>query len=204
MDRRLRLILIIAGVLVVVGVFMLFFRPQRTATPADVGVEPATNTPAPVGSLTRTGGTPPVPPVVGTPSTPEPVAAPTAVAVRQLSVTFAERYGSFSNEGNFVNLTDLAPLMTERFARETEALVARERTKPRSATFSGTTTIVAHVESTFPDGDTATQGRVRVTTQRTEARAGAPDRTYPQVLVLEALKIPEGWRVDRATWESPR
>ena len=37
---------------------------------------------------------------------------------------FAERYGSYSNQGDFQNLRDLLPVMTSKYRTQTEASLA--------------------------------------------------------------------------------
>ena len=117
-------------------------------------------------------------------------------------MTFAERYGSFSSEGNYVNIIDLTPMITERYRRELEALVARERTKSPSSAFSSTQTQVIRADVQLAN-DAATRGTVQVTTQRTSRENGA-ERTFAQVLDLDVLKTSGGWLVDRGVWEPVR
>ncbi|MBI4450241.1 hypothetical protein HY634_04220 [Candidatus Uhrbacteria bacterium] len=201
MDQRKRIILIAAVVLVVLGVLALLLRPKRgSESPAS---SPAgALTPSPSGALTRAGG---LTNVAGT-NVPEPPLPPppAEAAVRQLAMTFAERYGSYSSEGNFVNVTDLMPLMTERYQRTTEQELVRLRQQPRAAEFSSTMTVVMKTEVTLPNGDASREATARVLTQRTDIRSGDAPRTYGQTLTVQLLKISEGWRVDSATWEKPQ
>lgn len=198
MDRRKKIILIIAAVLVLIGLLAVLLRPKRAAGPSESSpVESLT--PSSAGALTRSGG------LVAAAPTSEPVLPPppppAETAVRQVAMTFAERYGSFSSEGDFVNLTDLFPLMTERYQRATETELARLRSQPRSAEFSSTTTVVVKVDVNLPSGEGSREATARVLTQRTEVRGGAAPRTYGQTLSVQLVKISEGWRVDGAKWE---
>ncbi|MDP3770958.1 MAG: hypothetical protein Q8R16_01505, partial [bacterium] len=145
MDNRKKTIFIIAAILVLVGVLAFFLRSGNegpTVTPSAAG-EPVSG---PAGTLTRSGG------LAGSgggasvaPSEPLP-APPASVAVRQIAMTFAERFGSFSSEGEYVNLTDLYPLMTERYQRQTEAEVVRLRQRPRATAFASTSTVVINTD----------------------------------------------------------
>ena len=47
-----------------------------------------------------------------------------SASLQSASKTFAERYGSYSTEANFANLTDVLPLMTVGYASRTRAYVA--------------------------------------------------------------------------------
>jgi hypothetical protein len=197
MDRK-KIILIVAAVLVLIGILALLLRPKRapeTTESSPVGALTA----APSGALARSGGLTNVAPV-NEPVLPPPP-PPTETAVRQVAMTFAERYGSFSNEGNFVNISDLFPLMTERYQRAQEAELARLRQQPRPAEFSSTTTIVMKADVDLPSGEASKSAIARVLTQRTEVRSGATPKTYGQTLTVQLVKISDGWRVDGATWE---
>ena len=200
MDRRKKTIFIIAAILVLVGILAFFLRSGSegpTVAPSATG-EPVSG---PAGTLTRSGGVSGsggVAPVV--PSEPLP-APPASVAVRQIAMTFAERFGSFSSEGEYVNLTDLYPLMTERYQRQTEAEVARLRQRPRATVFAATSTVVINTEVDLPNGETSTFGTARVTTQRTAVTGTQTPRTYGQDITVKVLKVGEDWRVDGATWD---
>lgn len=198
MDRRKKIILIVAAVLVLVGILAVLLRPKRAAGPSESSPV-GSLTPASAGALSRSGG------ITNVAPTSEPVLPPppppAETAVRQVAMTFAERYGSFSSEGNFVNLTDLFPLMTERYQRSTEVELARLRQQPRSPEFSSTTTVVVKVDVDLPSGETSQRATAHVLTQRTEVRGGGVPRTYGQTLTVPLVKISDGWRVDGAKWE---
>ena len=197
MDRRKRIILIAAVALVVIGILALLLRPKRASEPSASSPAGAL-TPSSSGALTRAGGLTNTP-VVNAPELPPPP-PPAETAVRQVAMTFAERYGSYSSEGDFVNLSDLFPFMTERYQRATERELVRLRQQPRAAEFSSTTTVVMKVDVDLPGGESSRQATARVLTQRTDVRGGATPRTYGQTLTVQLLKISEGWRVDSANW----
>lgn len=197
MDRRKKIILVIAAVLVLIGILAVLLRPKRAAGPYESS--PAGSlTPSSAGALTRSGGLVAAAPVNESVLPPSP--PPAETAVRQVAMTFAERYGSFSSEGNFVNLEDLYTIMTERYQRSTEVELARLRQQPRSPEFSSTTTVVVKVDVDLPSGETSQRAAARVLTQRTEVRGGVAPRTYGQTLTIALVKISDGWRVDQATW----
>ena len=198
-DQRKRIILIAVVVLVVLGVLALLLRPKR-APESPASAPTGSLTFAPTGALTRSGG---LTNVAGTNAPePPPPPPPTEAAVRQLAMTFAERYGSYSSEGDFVNLSDLFPLMTERYQRAMEQELVRLRQQPRAAAFSSTTTVVMNVDVEIPSGETSRTATARVLTQRTDVKGGTAPRTYGQTLTVQLLKISEGWRVDSAKWSS--
>ncbi|MBI4449608.1 hypothetical protein HY634_00960 [Candidatus Uhrbacteria bacterium] len=199
MDQRKKVILIIAAILVLVGILAFFLRSGSegpTVAPSATG-EPVSG---PAGTLTRSGG------VAGSgsgasavPAEPLP-APPASVAVRQIAMTFTERFGSFSSEGEYVNLTDLYPLMTERYQRQTEAEVARLRARPPATAFAATSTVVISTDVDLPSGEASTSATARVTTQRTAVDGTQAPRTYGQEIMVKLLKVGEEWKVDGANW----
>lgn len=200
MDRRKKTILIIAAILVLIGIVAFFLRSKNegpVGTPSAVDGSPVGS----AGTLTRSGGVTGsggVAPVV--PAEPLP-APPASVAVRQVAMTFAERFGSFSSEGEYVNLTDLYPILTERYQRQTETEVARLRARPRADEFTATSTVVINADVDLPSGETSTSATARVTTQRTAVSGAQAPRTYGQDITVKLLKVGDEWRVDGATWE---
>lgn len=197
MERRTKIVFIAAAALVVLGILALFLRPRRAVetSPQAGGALSVGQT----GTLSRSGGIVNVAPSTVEAETPLPPPS-AAVAARQLAMTFAERYGSFSSEGNFVNVEDVYPLMTERYQRRSEAEVARQRATGTPTAFHSTTTVVIRADVDLPSGETSTTAVVQVTTQRTEARGGQAPRTYGQNLTVKLLKAGDEWRVDDAVW----
>lgn len=119
-------------------------------------------------------------------------------SVQTAAKIFAERYGSYSAEANFANLTDVLPLMTESFAEKTETYVATA--EPSTEYYAVTT----HVVTITVDGqdDEAGTARVTVTTQREEAKGSVQNISVRyQDLVLTFLKENGAWLVASATWQ---
>lgn len=118
---------------------------------------------------------------------------------RRLANIFIERYGSFSNQGNYENVTDLYPLMTAPMRREADAYV-RELKEARSDTsvYYGITT-KSLSSSVILSG--ANRAAVAVTTQRQEsAGAGGETRIIYQDATLNLIKIGPDWKVDNVKW----
>ncbi len=119
-------------------------------------------------------------------------------SLQTASKIFAERYGSYSAEANFANLTDVLPLMTDAFAKETRAYVATAT--PPTEYYAVTT----HVVTIAVDGedDAAGTARVTVTTQREEAKGNVQDVSVRyQDLVLTFLRENDTWLVASANWQ---
>jgi len=73
----------------------------------------------------------------------------TAEDLKQLAFSVAERYGSFSNQGNFGNISDLELYMTEEMKSWSKRYVETESAKPYSGKYYGMTTsaLVGEVQS---------------------------------------------------------
>ncbi len=198
MSKRTKLIIVAVVVAVLAAAVFLLFGKKAPAPKAEAPKEEA----APVGTL---------PPVSTLPQTtitnvslpgeaPPPEVSAQAAVVR-LSASFAERYGSYSNQGNFENLRDLFPLMTDRLKSATERLIVEtQKTRDPSAAYFGVTTkaISSNVETFNEEAGTA---KIIVSTQRAETRGvGEPVVSY-QDLVLELARVGKEWRFDRASWK---
>lgn len=195
--RAILIVIVLLVVAILVLLWLLSRQPAPTSTPA-----PSTNT-----VTTPSGGLQPTAPTntdVSTPvTTPEPAPAPApdgSAALKRLAMAFAERYGSYSNQSDFVNLLDLRALMTQAMAARTDRFVesARASFDPNDG-YLGTTTraLTAELDSFDDDLGSAT---VTVTTQRREASGLAADRIYYQELELNFEKTDDEWLVDTATW----
>lgn len=120
-----------------------------------------------------------------------------AAGMNTLAKTFAERYGSYSNEANFQNLLDLKPLMTQAFAEQTQAFID---TTPLPEGYYGITTraITVEVQTLDEEAGTAT---VELNTQREEAKVSPANTTvWYQKLRLEFVMEDGTWKIASATW----
>ncbi len=120
-----------------------------------------------------------------------------SASINILAKTFAERYGSFSNEANFQNLRDVMPFMSVAMAEETQSYID-SATPPLS--YYGITTRVITVNVKAID-ETAGTASLELTTQREEA-VESPEKTTIkyQKLALEFVKEGDLWKVSSATW----
>ena len=119
--------------------------------------------------------------------------------LKRIAAAFAERYGSYSNQGDYRNLEELRSLMTDRLARETTEFVTRSRAEGiQSPEYTGITTraLVTNVVLFNEDAGTAD---VTVNTQREEiTSAGA--RIYYQKINLDFVQVGNLWKVDSIEW----
>jgi hypothetical protein len=118
--------------------------------------------------------------------------------VVSLSKTFAERYGSYSNEANFSNLVDVLPLMSASFAQETEQFI--ESNEPPEEYYGVSTRVITvSVDSQDEVSGTA---QVSITSQREESVGSPQNReTKFQDIVLTFITEEGSWKIDSATWQ---
>lgn len=126
----------------------------------------------------------------------DPVAVQGSAAARQMAELFAERYGSYSNQGNYQNLRDLLPVMTAAFRARTEATLAAAA--PASGTFEGVTSVKVSTDVRSADEDSAV---VAVTLQQEKTSGGAAPTVGYRTLRMELVREGESWRVDAAAWD---
>lgn len=192
MTPRRRAILIVALILlliaIVVAVISLLSRavPQQAAVSPDVGQEPVD--------------------IVEPSAVPEdfvnPLIAPAAAvsgstAAQQMAELFAERYGSYSNQGDYQNLRDLLPVMTSRYRQATEAFLATADPAP-GQTYEGVTSVKISTSVRSTDKDSAV---IAVTLQQQRASGTAAPTAGYRTLRMELQRLGDDWRVDKAAWE---
>lgn len=119
----------------------------------------------------------------------------------KISMSFAERFGSFSNQSNYGNFTDLKILMTDSMKAWADGYVSDLRTQPVSGAYYGITTKALTYEVKKFD-EASGQAEVLITTQRRESteeiNGGEP---YIQKLTLGLEKVNGTWLFARAYWE---
>lgn len=192
MTRQQKILLAFLGTILVIGLAVgawWWMRQRRPAPAAPVVTGPVTNN-APTTIV----------PVV-TPQPPQPAGAE-EIARSQLTTSgkqFAERYGSFSSDGDYQNLTDLFPLMTAGMQRTAEATIAAGQRQPAPPEFTGVTTVAASTKVTVLD---LASGRatVEVRAQR-QSTVGTQKTNSYETLTLSFVRSGTVWKVNAATWK---
>jgi len=127
----------------------------------------------------------------------------TESTVRALAKTFAERFGSYSNQGNFEHLADLRDLMTVKMKGWADNYVAAQKAQATSnVNYYGVTTIALSVAVTSFEEELG-RAELTVSTQRQETKgtAASTPRVFYQDLLVKMVKTNEGWKVDEVTWQ---
>jgi hypothetical protein len=122
--------------------------------------------------------------------------------LKTIGETFAERFGSYSNQGETVAIADIQPLVTPGMQKTASDMLAADIARLGDpSTYAGITTKATRVTITSFDGSFG-QAEVLVTTQRQEF-IGSPQNptTRYQQLKLKLVQTGRGWRVDQAAWQ---
>lgn len=114
---------------------------------------------------------------------------------------WAERFGSFNNQSNYGNFSDLKMYMTESFSVWVDDYIQDLKAKsPSSDSYYG---IVTHALSsevvTF--NETASKATVKVLTERVESDESGEKQPYYQTLRFELIEVNDEWLIDAAYWE---
>lgn len=137
-------------------------------------------------------------PVVPTEATPEQKSESNILAAAS---SFAEIYGTYSNQSNYANIENVLPLASSQYRQELSASLSglRASYKPGAA-YEGTTTVVVNktVEALNDAAGTAT---VLLQTQRKISQGTQANYTIKyQGLRLDLVKEGDSWLVDNAKW----
>lgn len=205
-SRSKKIIGIIVAVVVLLLLLLVVWLSTQT-TPSDITI---VNTPSESGqnggSANFGGGfgrdvTTPVLDAVGpAEEEPDPEKPDPRVNVQRLAASFAERYGSFSNQGDFENLKELRVFMTDSMKREVDAYIAEASSATSgSAAYFGTTTrsLSSTITRFNEEGGSAT---VVVNTQRQEVSSSGTE-VYYQEIEIDFILSGEVWEVDSAEWQ---
>lgn len=183
--RRLAITLGIAAVVLALGVGLPGLLRKKSTINTNTAATNQTNT----STVTNTSG-------VTSSNTNSSGTLSDEQVVTNLALTFAERYGTVSNQNPNQNLIDASSLMTAQYRRLTLAGI---RQVAAAKTYEGTTThaVAVHIDKLTP----GLRGTVIVTTSRQDFRGGRTDLApYRQDLSLSVQVEDVTWHVDSAVW----
>jgi hypothetical protein len=123
--------------------------------------------------------------------------------LKRLAASFAERFGSFSNQSPYANILDLKIFMTEKMQIWADKYIEDiNAQKADISIYYGITTKAVSTEIKKYDKDSS-QAEILVKTQRRKAIATANNTTtsYEDVLIKLA-KNKGAWKVDGAYWQT--
>ncbi len=136
------------------------------------------------------------------PLAPAVVQAPAGrTAAAQIAELFAERYGSYSNQGSYQNLQDLLPVMTPRYRTETQAYLASVPPSSGTAYEGVTSQKISTDVRTFDDAAGTAVIAVMLQQQKAVGNSAGAAVSY-RSLKMTLKKIGKEWKVDSAAWEN--
>ncbi len=126
----------------------------------------------------------------------------TADDLGKISMSFAERFGSFSNQSNYGNFTDLKILMTDNMKKWADKYVAQLKAQPQeSGAYYGVISKALTYEVKKFD-DKNGEAEIIIGMQRRESTESiAGGEAYIQNLSLSLVKENNDWLFDKAYWE---
>ncbi|NQT50088.1 hypothetical protein HQ571_05325 [Candidatus Kuenenbacteria bacterium] len=191
MPNRTKLIIIIATGLIVIAVILIFFIKGEQARKPDA-VEDETAPVAKVEISTEEESKLELP-------------APTAEeqqmgSMKLLSKNFVERFGTYSNQSDYISIKELVPMMSSSMAAWVENTYFDQLIKehdPDGYYYEITTLApVAYVMEQTPS-----TAKVKVSAQRVEKKADQESTQFLQDVILELVKRGDNWVVDAAYWQ---
>lgn len=125
------------------------------------------------------------------------VIAPQHATPSTVSRIFVERFGSYSTDVDYANVTDVLPLVTDQLRDDLQE-IAEEARKTADDGYYGVSTNVIKITT---DAQTDTTMTLTVKTQREEA-FGSPGNMSVryQDIRVEFVKIGDDWFVDSFEW----
>lgn len=202
MNRKyIGVIIIIVGLVIIAAViYFVFFYQQSAETTVNNEVNTTGENQPPANSVpTANIVVPPNTAVINIePLTPEEVKIED---LKRMAGSFAERFGSFSNQADYGNIKDLKIFMTKKMQAWADNYIAEAIAKKTdSSSYYGITSKAVTREAIDFDDDMG-QAQILVNMQRREA-IGTPNNatSYNQGLDIHYIKEGGVWKVDDAVW----
>ena len=123
--------------------------------------------------------------------------------LKRVAMSFAERFGSYSNQSNFENIEHLKIYMTDSMAAWADRYVEETRAKNAdTSVYYGITTESLKVETILFD-EANNQAEFMITTQRKESHGTTSDLNvfYQDIKIVMVRTAEESWLVSEAWWQ---
>lgn len=128
--------------------------------------------------------------------------AKTKVNLATIAQSFAERFGTYSNQNNFENISNLQDLMSDKLKAWSDQYIAGERAKAvDTTTYRGVSTKAISYQTVNYDTDKGAE--FLINTQRVESSVTPTnvDKTYYQEITVKIIKEKGDWKVDEVSWK---
>jgi hypothetical protein len=123
--------------------------------------------------------------------------------VARAATSFAERFGTYSNQANYRNITEAKIFMTARMQTWADSYLTQLRAASSTANiYYGITTraVAKEIKDFDPAGGSA---EILVHTRRQEANGSMNNigKTFSQDITIKLIKSANTWLIDSAVWE---
>lgn len=125
-----------------------------------------------------------------------------ATDLEKIGMSFAERFGSYSNQSDYSNFTDLKLFMTDNMKDWVDTYIVDLKKKAVASTGYAGQETTALIATTASFDDQAGTALIIVTVKRSVSTAEVGGGT-PEVAKLDLTfqKVNNDWLVDKAYWE---
>lgn len=135
----------------------------------------------------------------------QPVETPKEPAKDQaarLAVDFAERFGSYSNQANLKNISDLKIFMTDSMQSWADGYIEQQRKSASTTVIYYGITTKAVAKEVLDFDESAGRAVVLVHTRRQEANESMDNvsKVFNQDITVTLVKSGETWKMDSAVW----
>jgi hypothetical protein len=201
--RNLGLAIIALGLIIIVLIFYFaFFKKSPESEPGtETPLTPSTSLPAVSGSGTTTPGDAPMNNQQYDISKETPHKF-NSVDLEKIAMSFAERFGSYSNQSNYGNFTDLKIFMTDELKKWVDKYVADLKAQSKnSSSYYGIVTVALTADTKFFD-EKSGKAQIVVNTQRRESNEKINGgNAYIQSIDIRFELVNDEWLVDEVYWE---
>ncbi|MFA6272358.1 MAG: hypothetical protein WC693_04640 [Patescibacteria group bacterium] len=208
MNKKLKLVLIVLMSLIIVATIVIFavvyFTKERidgTNTNSATNINATTNSNANTNQAVNTNGN------ANSNSAPSNTNSPTSdvnasveTLLKPIARNFAERFGSYSSDSNFENITKLGIYMSTSLKKWAENYVAEQqaKTSPDDA-YYGVTTRALSITTDLINED-AGKAEFTVSTQRNQTKLNEDSEIIYQNIKLKFILENNEWKVNEADW----
>ena len=122
--------------------------------------------------------------------------------LKKIAAAFVERYGSYSNQSGYKNISELNIFMSSAMKLWAAGYIEQARqNQPDTAIYYGLSTKAVVVKN-VSFSETSGRASFTVQTQRVETIGTAGnERSFQQDAAVELVQEAGVWKVDRVTWE---
>jgi hypothetical protein len=123
--------------------------------------------------------------------------------LRRMAASFAERFGSYSNQSNFSNIVDLKIFMSQRMRQWADAYISQQRQKGLASDIYYGITTKAMTQEVIEFDDDLGQAAILVRTRRREATSSTRNTSdfFNQNIIINFIQEKGVWKIDSANWQ---